>query len=369
MNSSMFKIVQDIFWVEVKLVKHEDLVKVSGRLFLSFSNSNSTSWELIARWYARNWKMDGPTKSGWVDQMGSSVVLHPTFLGNSLESSIMKDFNKNATQKKPERTVLARKVQTAQKYVQQSTRTEFIELGFFFKCFASSLNCLFLWRILLSSSGCVISRERLTAPRKLSGSYDILWHVSTYSGHILDTFWTHSISFPKLIKEIWVLHGLPSEIDDPVPSFASRWLAAPSCPRQAELSWARAYHEILNSARAHNCMCLILFDSYWWFWYVLRQIDPLIVVVDCWLLLIVFVDGFRKIRYRHAQKILCWTRPECTCSVRMCWGVCISLDSSACCSSIYFVHLCKIASVTVTSHDRFKFEQPVTAKASQTPPV
>ena len=28
--------VQDIFWVEVKLVKHEDLIKVSGRLFLIF---------------------------------------------------------------------------------------------------------------------------------------------------------------------------------------------------------------------------------------------------------------------------------------------------------------------------------------------
>ena len=204
------------------------------------SSKSVEDWEAIARWSARNWRMVQQKVAEWIRWEVRGFCRHWKLM---LESTMMKDFNKNAQQKTPERWVLAGKVQTAQKYsnphVQNILKVQVVS-------FSSSLpppqvSCLFPWR-LCHPKGTIDSSQ------KPEWFIWFIWYVSS----IFYIFCTHSISFPKL-KDL-----------------SLGCCTAPSCPRLAELNQlgpTMIYHEILNSARAQNCVCvcqcLIVYD--WWF--------------------------------------------------------------------------------------------------------
>lgn len=226
-----------------------------GKTWRSIHQRSSKSveyWEAIAR-SARNWRMVQQKVAEWIRWEVRGFCRHWKLM---LESTMMKDFNKNAQQlRRLKRWVLVGKVQTAQKYSNPHVQNI---LNFWrSRWFLFQVLCLLPKYAAFFHEGCVIPRERLTAPINLSGSYDsydMCLHVST----IFYIFCTHSISFPKLIEiSRWVHLHPPS-----------------SCPRLAELtSWAQAWCTMRYSTLQESkilcvslCVSVWLFmiDGFWW---------------------------------------------------------------------------------------------------------
>ena len=201
-----------------------------GKTWRSLHQRSSKSvedLEAIAR-SARNWRMVQQKVAEWIRWEVRGFCRH----WKLMESTMIKD--------DPQKVSFGWESSNGPK-VQQST-TEYVELlKVQVVSFSSSLpppqvSCLFPWR-LCHPKGMIDSSQ------KSEWFIWFIWYVST----IFYIFCTHSISFPKL-KDLSL--GCCTFILS-----AAGWAD--------QLGPTMMYHEILNSARAQNCVCVSVFDCLW----------------------------------------------------------------------------------------------------------